>query len=438
MSRVLEYLKTVPWAITEEALGTICAIAARDESFVEAIEMDRSEPLRFTRTATVRDGSAIIPITGSIFRRANIFTEISGATSTEVLAQEIGAALRDDSVRRLIFEIDSPGGQVNGTSELAHLIASARGQKPMTSFVSGLGASAAYLLASAADEVVAEKSAILGSLGTVIQVRDFTEANKRRGVHIKTLVSSQSPKKRIDPNTEEGEAEIQQLLDSLSDVFLQSVADNRGVTLETVLSDFGQGGVFVGAEAVEAGLADRVGTLEELLAESLQKSSRRHTSVAASSTPAASGGGDVSQPTGVNPMKKDQPDTTAAAQQPTIDRAFLNANHASLVTEIKAEGAQAERDRITAISELPGSEELKATCVAEGLEPGAAAQRILEAQKVAEQAKADAHLKDRAGAEDGVDAPKPSGSNAGTDETQQTVARALAVHRSLKGKKATA
>jgi hypothetical protein len=81
------------------------------------------------------------------------------------------------------------------------------------------------------------------------------------------IVSSQSPRKRLDPDSQEGRNQIQQTVDSLAEVFISAMARNRGVTVEKVLSDFGGGGVLVGRAAVDAGLADKLGSFEEGLAE---------------------------------------------------------------------------------------------------------------------------------------------------------------------------
>lgn len=280
--RVLDLACSVPWAITHDMLRTILDIAARDSTpaMVEAARTIRDDrlqrravmladgrPLDGTRNVVVRDGVAILPIEGPIFRRADLFTEMSGASSVETLARDFAVALDSPGVQALLFTVDSPGGEVTGINELAAAITAARGRKPITAYVEGLGASAAYWLASAADEVVVDATAALGSIGVVMAVRDPAKANTKEI----EFVSSQSPNKRPDPTSERGRSQLQALVDATADVFVEAVARQRGVSTDTVLSDFGGGGLLIGQAAVTAGLADRPGSFEQVLAELSQR-----------------------------------------------------------------------------------------------------------------------------------------------------------------------
>ncbi|TFH84697.1 S49 family peptidase, partial [Billgrantia azerbaijanica] len=251
------------WLMTAEALDTLLAVADR-QGDVEALEARLGRPLDNTRSVSVRDGVAVIPVTGPIFRRANLFTEISGATSTEVLATDIQAALDDPSVRALVLDVDSPGGDATGINELSDLIYQARGQKPLKAYVGGMGASAAYWIASAADEVVVDDTAQLGSVGVVLNIRTRED---RPGEKTYEVVSSNAPNKRPDLESEAGRAQLQERVDELAAVFLDKVARHRGLPRDEVNDRFRQGGIATGALAVEAGMADRLGSLESLIAE---------------------------------------------------------------------------------------------------------------------------------------------------------------------------
>jgi len=255
-----------PWAIEQEALQTILAVAALDklerlEVDLEAVAAQIGKPLGNSRVTVVRDGVAAIGIVGPIFRRANLFTQISGAVSVDELAADLRQALEDPAVRAVVLEIDSPGGEVHGIAELAGMIRQASGKKPLTAYTGGVCASAAYWLASAAGEVVAGSTALLGSIGIVAAF------STERDPHQLEFVSTSAPRKRPAVHSSQGRAEIQHLLDATEQVFVADVARYRGVSRKTVLSDFGQGGMFVGAAAVRAGLADRLGSFEGCLAE---------------------------------------------------------------------------------------------------------------------------------------------------------------------------
>lgn len=255
-----------PWLIQREALETIFAIAQRYGD-PEALQTRVGRPLENTRTVSMRDGVAVIPVTGPIFRYANLFTEISGATSTGTLSRDIQAALDNKYVRGIVLDINSPGGEATGINELGKLIRAGRAIKPIKAYAGGTMASAAYWLGSAADEVVIDDTAALGSIGVLMSYLDTTARDAKSDVRTIEIVSSQSPDKRIDPATDEGRLKVQSIVDALAEVFVSAVAANRNVTTEKVLADFGRGGVLIGAAAVKAGMGDRIGSLESVIAE---------------------------------------------------------------------------------------------------------------------------------------------------------------------------
>jgi capsid assembly protease len=96
---------------------------------------------------------------------------------------------------------------------------------------------------------------------------DTTKRDEKSDVKVVDIVSSASPKKRLDPNTDAGRAEVQAIVDALAEVFISSVAKYRGTTVEKVTNDFGRGGMLVGAAAKKAGMANRVGSLDSVIAE---------------------------------------------------------------------------------------------------------------------------------------------------------------------------
>ncbi len=255
----------VPWAILPATLQTILEISTREHiPDFEAVAAKRARRLDGADAVTVREGGvAVIPVTGPIFRYADFFTEISGGTTVSSLSRDFHEALSNPNVQSIILNIDSPGGEVAGINEFAQMVFDSRGKKPIVAYGDGLVASAAYWIASAAEEIVTDATAMVGSIGVVAAV---SNPNVRQAKEIE-FVSSQSPKKRPDPNTESGKAQLQNLVDGLAEVFVSTVARNRGASVETVLAEFGQGDVLVGQKAVDAGLADRLGSFEELVAE---------------------------------------------------------------------------------------------------------------------------------------------------------------------------
>ncbi|HET9239467.1 MAG TPA: S49 family peptidase [Oligoflexus sp.] len=259
MSIALNQILNSQWAMTEEALRLMLSVVER-HSDIEVLERIRGQRFKATEKATIRSGVGVIPVRGPLFKRANLMTEHCGATSYESVLRDFHEMLASVQVQSIILDIDSPGGEANGCSELADHIFEARGQKPIAAYIGGIGASAAYWIASACDRVFSSDSAIVGSIGVQSALRSEKNEGEIR------FVSSQSPNKNRDPGTEEGAREVQSVIDGLAEVFISKVARNRGVGRETVLENFGQGSVFVGAEAQRRGLIDEITTLETVIA----------------------------------------------------------------------------------------------------------------------------------------------------------------------------
>jgi ClpP class serine protease len=262
MHRALKLAASVAWAIEPQWLSTILEIANREGEGPEAVAAQLGRPLDNTRTVTVRDRVAVIPITGPIFRYANAFSAISGGTSVQVLSQDLETALASGDVDAVVLDVNSPGGQVDGIDELAAQIVAGRARKPIVAYAGGSCCSAAYWLASAADEIVIGTTSIVGSIGVLHAVPD-PAAKSAKDIEI---VSSRAPRKVPDVTTKQGRADIQATVDAVESVFVATVARNRGVTEKKVVTDFGQGGVLVGEAALAAGMADRIGSFESTMA----------------------------------------------------------------------------------------------------------------------------------------------------------------------------
>ncbi len=285
---VIAAIRATPWAILPEYLEAIEAIAARalDEDILKALSSDGHQAsmdasrmavaavgraLEGTQMSTFRDGTAIIPVVGTIFPRASMIGASTGGTSLSSVMHDMRVAMRSEQVERIVMLVDSPGGVVSSLGEAADGIRAS--EKPVTAFVAGLGASAAYWLASQASEIVLDRSASVGSIGVLATVsrQEGTDQNGRRAYEI---VSSGAPLKRPDVSTEEGRAAIQADVDAIEEVFVADVAAGRGVTAQRVRSDFGRGAMVPAARAVTAGMADRIGTLESVLAYGMKESGR--------------------------------------------------------------------------------------------------------------------------------------------------------------------
>lgn len=263
------------WAIEPQALDALLGLVEREK--IDALAA-RPGTGGIAPGVVMRGDTAIVPVAGVILRHDSFLARLFGATTLDELAISVTAALESDRVARIVLDVDSPGGQVTGVAEMAEMVFDARGRKPITAYVGGLAASAAYWIASAADRIVADPTSRLGSIGAVATLFPGPAG-------VVEVVSRQSPRKRLDPSSDEARADAQRLVDDLADVFIDRVARNRDVSAERVLNDFGRGGMMIGRRAVEVGLVDELGSLEGVLAGGGNRS-RESTSLGPGITPA--------------------------------------------------------------------------------------------------------------------------------------------------------
>jgi signal peptide peptidase SppA len=163
--------------------------------------------------------------------------------------------------------IDSPGGSVHGVTEAAAKIRAARGTKPIFAVADPFAASAAYWLASQADEVAGAPSSLTGSIGAVFEHADLTGALEKEGVKVTVLRYGRNKQAGhpAEPLTDEARADLQSKVDYFGRMIETDVAKGRRVPLERVRSDFGEGAVFTADGALKAGLIDRIATLDEVI-----------------------------------------------------------------------------------------------------------------------------------------------------------------------------
>ncbi len=398
------------WAITQDGLRTILSIANR-EGDVEALKAKLGEAMPDTRSVEMRGNVAVVPFAGPIFRYANLFTELSGATSLGMLTLDYQKALEDPSVKSILMVPDSPGGQVNGTNEFSDMVYRMNKIKPTLAYVGGTAASAAYWDISGCREIIVDDTACLGSIGVVATFQDDSKAREDRGIKSIEIVSSASPNKRPDLSSESGQALVRKELDALADVFIAKVAKHRGVSVEQVRSEFGQGGVFIGQHAVDAGLADRIGSYEEVI-ETMQKDFSGSTSVSFA----------VKQSTEIGGTTMDKELKELKEKTPKLYAAVLEIGHKAGHAEGITAGALAEQQRVKAVNAalIPGHEKLIATLAADGKTTGGeAALAVLGAEN---------KLRDTAAAEIEEDAPaapnaaEPGSETAEAKQEQENVA----------------
>ena len=214
-----------------------------------------------------QDGLAIIDVMGSLVNRGAWLGTSSGLTSYEGLAAQIEAAVADHTVRGIVLDIDSPGGEATGAFGFYETIRAARQRKPVVAVVNDMAASAAYGIAAQANEIVISPSSMTGSIGVVMVHMDHSKEMEKRG-RKPTLIFAGDHKvdaNSFEPLSDGVRADLQREVDGIYDTFVESVATGRpGLSTQTIRAT--QARVFRGAAAIEIGLADRIGSFVETLA----------------------------------------------------------------------------------------------------------------------------------------------------------------------------
>lgn len=259
------------WAIDEhklEQLVSFLALQASGEKFAaEDLQARLGRPVE---QGSVRQGGAvaILPLRGVIANRMNLMSDISGGTSSEAFGRSLAAAVEDSKIAGIVLDVDTPGGAVSGTDELSQAIFAARGTKPIVAHVNAQAASAGYWIASAVDRIFLAPSAEVGSIGVLGVHNDISAALEKAGVK-RTIIKAGLFKAEMAPSeplTDEAMAYQQQRIDEFYAMFVNRVAANRGVTSQTVRSNFGQGRMVGAQAAIAAGMADAIGSIEDAIA----------------------------------------------------------------------------------------------------------------------------------------------------------------------------
>jgi signal peptide peptidase SppA len=370
-----------PWAIAPDRLMEIQAIYAahlRGESIdIDAVEARIGRQLQNQPQGyQVQDGAALIPLRGVMAPRMNLMSQVSGGTSTELFARDVKAALNDPAVQSIVLLVDSPGGAVAGTPAAAAAVMSARGVKPIGTWSDNTMASAAYWVGSGADRVYVSSAVDnVGSIGVVASHVDVSQREQALGIKTTEIVAGTF--KRIasqhGPLTEPGRQSMQDQVDYLYSLFVDGVAVHRGVSADQVLADMADGRIFIGQQAVDAGLVDGIASLNDVI---LEMNDRAATA------------------SRISASLPSLPRISMDHNQAAADWAAENPEAAAV---LRTEGAAGERDRIAAVraQALPGHEGLIDKLAADGQTTGPeAAMRVIAADRVRQQGIAQARLDD--------------------------------------------
>jgi signal peptide peptidase SppA len=301
-------------------------------------------------------GIYVLPIHGTLVQRAVGLDALSGLTSYVSIARRLDAALADDSVRGIVLEIDSPGGEAAGVFDLADKIRAASAFKPIWAVANDAAFSAAYALASATSRLFVTRTGGIGSIGVIALHVDQSQSDANAGlkftpIHAGARKNDGTPH---EPLTDEARGSIQTEVNRLYELFVLTVADQRGLSAEAVRKT--EAALYFGQDAINVGLADRLGTLSDAV-------KQMHTELDAAARPLF-----LENPT------MSQPDATV----PAVDTDAVRAQ------------ARGDALAIAELCELAGQPQLTATLLAEGVTPAVARQRLLAAK--AESIEVTSHL----------------------------------------------
>ncbi|MBF0147275.1 MAG: S49 family peptidase [Magnetococcales bacterium] len=221
------------------------------------------------------NGIAIVPIHGTLAKRVGAVEAASGLTSYAAVEEMIMDAATDPAVKAILMDIDSPGGEVGGVFDLAAMIREVRQGKPVWALAAD-AFSAAYLLASAAERIYLPQTAGVGSVGVIAVHVDESQLDIQEGRRYTTVFAGvhKNDFSRHEPLSDDARNRLQAETDRLYGMFVQMVAANRGLTEEAVRAT--EAGIYFGADALAVGLADRVGTLRDVLTELSAAITPRH------------------------------------------------------------------------------------------------------------------------------------------------------------------
>ncbi len=265
------------WAILETELTKMEAMySGLTSEMIAGLEKDSKlgfDSVEFSQTGlspdvTIINSIGILRIEGVITQKADIFTMIFGGATLDTLTSDFKSLVDNEAIGTIVLDIDSPGGTIAGVQDFANLIFDAREQKRIMAISSSIMTSAAMWIGAAAEHVLISGDTVTtGSIGVLTTHVDVSKLQADLG--IKTTEITAGRDKRIAssfaPLTEAGRLELQSQVDKIMEAFVGDIAKFRGVSEQDVKSNMADGKVFIGDNAVKAGLVDDIKTFDLLI-----------------------------------------------------------------------------------------------------------------------------------------------------------------------------
>ncbi|MCP4989343.1 MAG: S49 family peptidase [Colwellia sp.] len=400
------------WAILQTELTKLESVYADITSdMIAGLEKETAAVLDISATGLspdiqIIDNVGVLRIEGVITQKADIFTMLFGGATLDTLTNDFNTLLDNEGIDTIVLDIDSPGGTVSGVQDFANLVFDARNQKKIITISSSIMTSAAMWIGAAAEHVLISGGTVTtGSIGVLTTHVDTSVMESDLG--IKTTEITAGKYKRIasthSPLTDVGRSELQSQVDKIYEAFIDDVARFRGVSEQEVRSVMADGKIFIGDNAIKAGLVDEMKNFD-LLIETINN-------------------GGLNMGLFAKNKEANIENLRVEHEELYIEAVAVGADAQKIVSEEKAEaakkasfkagsevGIKTERERIQGIQDctIIGHEELAKTLIADGkTSPGEAAIKMINANKEANAA--------------GLDTIKNTSAQPVADEAEETV-----------------
>jgi len=258
LTRLASKVINTPLMILPDKLNVILSVIGNRIGVDESIDLITTEfKVPDRKEGEAAKNVSVIPVHGSLVYRTHGLNALSGLTSYDDIRNDFREAMESDS-DAIIFDINSPGGEVHGLMDLVDEIYEARGGKPIYAMANESAYSAAYAIASAADKIFVSRTAGVGSVGVIAVHQDQSKFDEKLGVKY-TSIFAGARKADFDPHqplSDEAKGFLQDEVMDHYELFTQTVARNRGMKIAQVKAT--EAGLFTGEKAVSIGFADEV------------------------------------------------------------------------------------------------------------------------------------------------------------------------------------
>ena len=273
--RIVSKVTSTPWMMMPSSLKMILEILdAHLNGNITQEEIKQRLQAETPRHQSVPDprpyaSVGVLPLHGPIFPKANLMTDLSGATSLDQWSSDFMEMVNDEKITSIILDVDSPGGLSDMIPETAEMIRNARDVKPIYAVANTMAASAAYGLAAQATKLFASPSAITGSIGTYMVHTDESGMDEKLGVKETIIKAGRFKAVEIESLTPESKAYLEGFVGDVNTRFVQAIAEGRGMDPDELWAQYGNGRVFQADRALEVGAIDGIATLAEVVGSTL-------------------------------------------------------------------------------------------------------------------------------------------------------------------------